>query len=222
MKTKRPIVPKRPALPAPDEAVAITDIELIDEAEFCGFALNQLDLFDIEAASVVMERARLDQIRFHGSRLPKLRLLDAQLKKCDLSNSYFAECSFNRSEFLDCKLTGFRAIEAYIADCKFQNCVGDLLQFQATKFRTTVFQKCHFRNADFRFCDLTATKFEGCDLRRAEFYDAKLQGADFRGSDLTEIKARPEDLKGIIITSQQAFDLSIQFATMLGIEINDE
>jgi uncharacterized protein YjbI with pentapeptide repeats len=221
VKVKRPISVKPPVLPAEGTVANSVQIVLNDEAEYANFVLSQVGLIGQEARFVALETALLTQVRFNGSKLTKLRLSDVRFDRCDLSNTEWTEGKISRAEMFDCKLTGFRLIEADASNCLFLNGVGELVQFHGTRFKSTVFENCLLRGADFRFCDLTGATFIGCDLRDAEFYDAKLEDADFRGSELQGIKTRPENLKGMIISSQQAFDLGRHLAVLLGVEVRD-
>ncbi len=221
MKVKRSISIKPPSLPADGTVANSVPIVLEDEAEYANLVLSQLGLIGQEARFVSFETALLTQVRFNGSKLTKLRLSDVRFDRCDLSNTEWTEVKISRAEIFDCKLTGFRLIDGDVSNCLLLNSVGELVQFHGSKFKNTVFENCLLRGADFRFCDLTGATFIGCDLRDAEFYDAKLEDADFRGSELQGIKTRPENLKGMILSSQQAFDLGRHLASLLGIEIRD-
>lgn len=213
---------KPPALPIDGDAGNTTEIELLDESEHVNVVLLQIDLSDREARFPAIECARLTQVRFSGTQLKKPRLSDVRFERCDLSNAEWPQCKINRAEFVDCKLTGFKLVDADVSNCRFQNCVGELVQLHGSKFKTSLFENCHLRGVDFRFCDLESTTFIKCDLRGAEFYDARLKGADLRGCQLKGMKARAHDLKGAVINSQQAFDLCTDFALLLGIDIKDD
>lgn len=211
-----------PALPAGETGAGPSQISLVDEGEYANLTLSQCDLFEQSARSVSISCALFTQVRLCGCRLERLRLVDIRLDKCDLSNTEWLKAKINRLEILDSKLTGFKMIDADASNCKFQNCVGDLVQFHGVKFKNTAFQNCRLKQSDFRACDLASVFFTGCDLRYAEFYGARLNGADLRGSELTGIKAHPEDLKGAIIDSQQALDLSRHLASLLGMDVRDD
>jgi uncharacterized protein YjbI with pentapeptide repeats len=220
MDTKAKVAIKPPVLPAKDTA-PILSIILDDESEHANFVLSQCDLSSQNSRFVIVESAWLKQVRFNNCQLTKLRLSDVRLEQCDMSNAQWLECKINRVEIVDCKLTGFRMIDADASDCRFQNCIGELVQSHGSTFKKTAFKDCQLKGADFRFCNLEGATFSNCDLRDAEFYNAKLSGTDFRSSELMGIKAQPEDLKGAIIDSDQASALGRHFASLLGLVVKE-
>jgi uncharacterized protein YjbI with pentapeptide repeats len=216
MTGKEKLSTKRPALPVTPRSLSAELVVLSDESLFQNCAISEVDLSYQNSDSVTFESAKLDKVRLSNSEQRRLVLRDVLLNLCDLSNAMWTEGRINRAEFMHSKF-----IEAKISDCRFEGCIGDLVEFQGSQFKNSIFKDCKLRGCDFRFCDLEGTRFDNCDLESAIFYDAKLTGVDFRRSQLMGIKAHPADLKGAIIDEQQAYDLSRHLAGVLGIEVKD-
>lgn len=110
--------------------------------------------------------------------------------------------------------------EARLADVLFEDCVGDMVQMFGSQCKKVCFKNCRLPGIDLRSCDLQEAVFDHCDLQEALFYDSKMAGTDLRGSQLDGIKANPPDLKGAIIDSQQAIDLALHLAILLGLQVH--
>ncbi len=212
--------PKPPSLPAL-KTVSDANLCFAEEAEFSDFVLSNSDLSAQEGRFVQMNSGIFTKVRLNSCLLEKLRISDVRFETCDLSNSIWKEGKANRLEIVDSKLTGFQLTKADLSNLLMDNCMGKLVQFHSSKFKNTTFKNCQLKGADFRYCDLSNVRFINCDLQEAEFYYANLCGTDFRGSQLQGFKAQQQDLKGAIIDSQQAIELSKQLASFLGFEVND-
>jgi uncharacterized protein YjbI with pentapeptide repeats len=213
-------VAKPPVVPV-DDSVAITSIDLEDEADFGDFILLGANLVGSSATQVVIERAHIKQSRCNALNLIKSKLADVILQDCDLSNGQWLDCKFNRVEIIGAKLTGLHLVNGDFTDLKMSSCAGEMVQFHGSTFKRCLLQDCQLKGADFRFCNLEGAALRRCDLTGAEFYGAKLNGADLRDCDLSGLKAHPEDLKGAIIDADQAAMLGRQFALLLGIDVRD-
>ena len=62
------------------------------------------------------------------------------------------------------------------------------------------------------------TIFDSCDLTEADFSQADITGSDLRRSRIEGIRIGPEQLRGVIVTHDQALYL----AGLLGLVIQDE
>jgi uncharacterized protein YjbI with pentapeptide repeats len=218
---KSKVTPRAPLLP-PAGAEALTEINLVDDADFGDFVLSRASLIGQELDLLVIERARFDTVRCNSLILNKPRLADLRFEKCDLSNAQWCEGKLSRIEIIDSKITGFRAVDCELNDCLFQNCGGELMQFHGSVFKKCVFKNCQLKGVDFRFCNLESCVFLDCDLHDVEYYDAKLNGTDFRGSYIAGLKVHAADLQGIILDGDQASFLGRYFASLLGVDVRED
>ncbi len=78
-------------------------------------------------------------------------------------------------------------------------------------------ESCRLEEADFRGADLTGTTFVNCDLRGADFGRAKLQGADMSSSRCNDIRIAPGDVRGLVVSREQA----VALAKLFGLAVRD-
>lgn len=219
-KPEQEVSAKKPRLPKLVEKLSefeISDDDEVEEAHFERFEAGFQEASSASLRAVILEHGRLA-----GSGFPKLRATDSRFNVCDLSNNDWTQCRVVRSEFFDCKFTGWKAVESNFADCLFSGGHGELVQFQASTFKTVVFENCKFPGVDFRQCKLEKVRFANCDLTESIFAEAELHEVDLRGSDIRGLKARAQDLKGAILGLQQASDVASQLARFLGIELRPD
>jgi uncharacterized protein YjbI with pentapeptide repeats len=205
----------------PDETVAESpsDWHLNPREHHTDFVLSNRNLSGQAAASVTIQRARLQDVEMDGSQLKFLRLTDVRFGHCDLANVDWSQSTFDRIEFINCRMTGARFVDSSIKNVSFQDCKIDLAQFRVCGFKDCRFLKSNLREADFYEANLEGVVFSSCDLRGAQLYGANLKGADFRGSQLEELQVRAEDLQGAIIDSLQLLDLAPDLARLIGLNV---
>lgn len=93
----------------------------------------------------------------------------------------------------------------------------NLMQSQVSTLQEVRFEQCHLRGAYFNGCDMSGTVFEGSDLTGADFSGAVIVGCDFRRATIEDIRVAPEQMTGVIVTSDQALYL----ARLFGLDIQE-
>lgn len=219
LKGTRAIAP--PDLPSHLAAPLFPVAALATDGHFTEVALVEWDASGQSADNLLFDAVSIERANLSGTVLRRLRLRDVRLLKSDLSNANWPAAAFDRVELHEGRLTGLKAIEARFSDVRFVGCKADLAQFRHATFRDVRFEDCVLRDADFQGADLRGVSFRGCDVQGANFTAAKLEKADFRGVRLDHLILRPADLKGMIIDSGQAMELSGYFAQILGVTLSD-
>lgn len=169
----------------------------------------------IAGNNIVLDACALDRTRvLHAGALTvrgtELHAVDAA--GADMERSSWRECFID-----DSRSTGTRLNDAYLDDVVFRACKMNLMQCQSSKVRRTRFNDCDLRGADFNGIDLTGTSFEGSDVTGADFSGAILKDCDFRRAIIEDIRVSPEQLNGVIVTSDQALYL----ARLFGLNIRE-
>ena len=69
------------------------------------------------------------------------------------------------------------------------------------------FNGCSLEEADLSEGKLKSVEFSDCDLRKIQLLHTPLDGIDLRSCKIGGLKLNINDLKGAIVTAQQAIDL---------------
>lgn len=152
--------------------------------------------------------------RLAGSH-PKLIVRDATLETCDLRNTALMDLQASRIVLCDCQLLGVDVSGATLRDLVCINCQIKLGRAFGTKFERCRFENCDLREAEFEESRFERVTFRGCDLRQSRLLRSPLRHVDFRGSRVEGIAVGPDQLRGAVITPDQA-DV---FAAAMGLRV---
>jgi len=197
-----------PKVPAWARLQNVHPEEISDQAELEAVRINDVDLTDCAAAHMQIRGAEITNGRAIGAEFERLQLRDVRIADADWSNMNMFGSGWTRVSITGTKLVGARLNESSLRDVSFEDCIGDLLQAQMATFERVGFVRCRLRGAIFNQSDLSNVVFDGCDLREADFSHAVLTGADVRRSDLEGIQLGPDQLRGLIVTPDQALYLA--------------
>ena len=150
-------------------------------------------------------------------KLKSSHFTDVRFENCDLSNISFAECALYRVEFISCKLVGTNLAEATLNHLYMKDCNARYLNLSMSKINQARFSTCDLRNSDINDCKLTSIAFKNCELVESEFSHTPLRGIDLSDSHIEGIHANLPDIRGAIVNTAQAMDLT----SLLGIIIKD-
>ncbi len=206
---------KRPRVPNRGDSFDLAAGAIQDEDIFRDLLISDLDLKGQSAESVCFESVHLRNIKLREARFERIEISDAHFENCDLANIDCREGVLHRVELIECRLTGCRFVETYLQDIVFQNCNGELAQFQFSTFQAGRFEHCNLREANFQGADLRGVSFIDCDLRNAEMSHAQLEKTDLSSSKIDGLHVNPEALKGLIADPIQA----AYFSGLLGITV---
>lgn len=207
-----PGAPKRQSL-AP---LPLDDIQ--DEPAIDGALLQGLAIADDRLANGRIERSVLDAVRLIGADASSLLVRACDLQRCDLSGATMEAASLIRCRIDGCKLTGSTLDRAILRDTVFMECRADLLRLQHAQLEHVRFERCQLRSAFFNGASMPKTVFEECDLTDADFSGADISDSDLRRSRIEGIRIAPDQLRGVIVSHDQALYL----AGLLGLVIRDD
>lgn len=189
---------------------AMEDDIAIENSFFSKQQLRFNDLHHLEFRTCRFEKSNLNHVQ-----IPNGYLLDVEIIDCDLSNAVFNMTLFRRVHFKSCKLTGADFSEALLDQVTFEDCQMDYVNFSDTKIKGLNFVNCQLQEGSFNSCDLKKASFEKCNLSRCEFISTSLKDLDLRTNDISSLLLSLENLRGAIVSSEQALQLSL----LLGIKI---
>jgi uncharacterized protein YjbI with pentapeptide repeats len=151
-----------------------------------------------------IDRCLLRTVSLSNLKAQRLHLHDSRIESSDLANLDLAGGSLERVEIVATRLTGATFTEAQLKSVLFEECKLDFALFRMARLEQSVFERCNLSDADFYATDLSGTVFRNCDLSRADLSLAKLAGTDIRGCRLDDLRGRPAEMDGLIISPDQA------------------
>jgi uncharacterized protein YjbI with pentapeptide repeats len=178
-----------------------------------------------------------------GESHTRVAFVDLDLTEAQVRGTVFTECTFSRARFncsthtdvafLNCTFTNCDFFETRFTECKlvgsmFDRCTYDLMRVDGGNWSHVGLPGADLRRASFRGvrlreADLTGVRCQGASLRDADLSGAWLTGAkltrcDLRGSEVSAIDPAAVELKGAIVTYEQA----LAIAVALGLDVREE
>lgn len=174
-------------------------------------------LVDARLRNGFIEHSILDRVVAIEATADAMIVRHVRMEQCDWSNTTAESASWTTTFADGCKLTGTKLNRARLKDVTFRECRADFAQFQQAKLERVSFENCNLKHAFFNDATMPDTVFAGCDLSEADFSNATMKGCDLRRARINDIRIAPEQLKGVIVTPDQALYL----AGLLGLVIRD-
>lgn len=166
-------------------------------------------------AAVEFTEVKFENVTFDEASVSKMYLRDVVFERCDLANAQLSELTMKRVTFLNCRLVGTSFAESHFEDVVFQDCNLQLAALGFSKQKNVQYASCRLKDADFYENKLTKVAFTDCDLSGINFVGTALKGIDISSSQFDRISITIEDLKGSIVSQEQA----LAFLVMLGLII---
>jgi len=183
--------------------VSQTEETIIENFIFEEQNCNKNEFYNLE-----IKHTKLNNCELIDDRFEKCFFTDIVFENCDLSNSYFTDCNFTRCSFINCKLVGSNIIETILCDITLKNSNCSYINFSEVVFRAVLLKENNLSNSIINSCKIETIKFDNCIFINSQIHHTNLKGVDFSTSDITGIGISPQELKGAIVNSVQALDLS--------------
>lgn len=191
--------------------------KLLQEIEFA--ILEEIDVKNKEFKEIdINQTIKIEKVEFSCCKFTDCKLLYANMngvyftdtifENCDFSNASFEKSNFVRCQFHNCKLIGANFVEANFYHVRIVNCVANYCNCTMAKLENVLLGQTLFRSASFEEVILNKVEYDECDLRQSQFFKTKLKGIDFSNSIIEAIVVSIEDLKGVIVNSLQALELT--------------
>ncbi len=204
-KRQEPWPPEFPEQPG----IALTDLPepLADHLDYNGFVLSQHTLDDRAAEGTSFREIRFRECSMSRTAFGSVEFSDVRFDSCALAGANWEKARIGRVAIYDCGMVGMRLLSATIDDLLVHGSNCDMALFWKTRFHRARFERCSLRGASFEGADLSGVAFSECDLTGADLRATTLIGTDFRGSRIEGIAIGAPDLRGAIISPDQAADL---------------
>ncbi|MDR3551609.1 MAG: pentapeptide repeat-containing protein [Clostridia bacterium] len=198
----------------PKEPAAVKPAGPVQDDDSYSDCLIEHGAFSGEARHVNFLRAALRGVRFEAS-LRAAEFEDVLFEGCDLSNVDLSDAILLRTAFVDCRMTGVNFSGAVLRDTAFENSMTKYASFRFARFDRAAFTGCNCTSADFEEVSFTKTRFAQTSLRQVQMSGTALANIDLTSCDIDGLGARPEDLRGAVLTPEQA----ITAAKIIGVVI---
>lgn len=206
MKIRKPIINGQ--LNENDSIKNRISVFLSDEVDIEFYLFQNQTLSDVDIALVEIRGCIFVNCKFVNCHFFKADFTDIVFNSCDLSNCTFSECTFHRVEFESCKLTGSGFGEAYLRNTTFNQSKCSYIDLSRSNIKATQFLNCDMANTHISYSKLSAV-FKDCSLSGSNLFHTPLHGLNFTSCNIEGICVAIEDLKGVIVNSAQAIDLSV-------------
>lgn len=205
-----------PVLPGHREALyEIRWDELLLDGEGDGVRIEGGDSDGRPCTRLVLRTAWLRGVQSPGLNCSGLRITDVRWERCDLSNAQLRGMEALRAEWLECRMLGLAAPECRWDRVRITGGEARYARFPDATWTNCLLSGCDLREVDLRGANLRGTAFPGCDLTGADLRGANLDGADLRGAQIEGVEWHAEDVRGAIVSADQA----LAMAPLLGIRI---
>ncbi len=187
--------------------------------DLCHFASS--DERETDAGSSRFTECAFENVQFDGIRLRRTKFTDVWWRGSRVLSSDIAESEWLDVAMLSSALAGIDAYSTQLRQRRvpaLQAGRGEPARLDPARGRL---RDCILRDVDFTTAKLLDVKFPGTALRGAKFAKAKLTRVDFRDATVVEVLDGYQNLRGSIIDSGQAVELSADFAQALGITVKD-
>lgn len=148
-------------------------------------------------------------------KLDKAEFVDVIFDHCDFSNISMQECEFRRVVFQSCRLTGCDMSGSHLQDVQMMRSQAGYLNLNNTHLQSCLWQNCIFAEASMNYMKNSNLEIQSCDFTKTEWANTNLLGLDMSDSIIDGIAVNAENLKGVIVNSEQA----IAMARLLGIHV---
>jgi uncharacterized protein YjbI with pentapeptide repeats len=199
------------------------ELDAIEIKRLDGLELDQCRVEGCALAGETGERIRFDGVRIVAGVLTETKLeilsfVDVLCERCDFSMVEWQKAKLTRVELRGSRVTGAKVLQGEFDNVRFVDCHLEYASFPGARFRSVSFEQCRLKEADFSGADLSGTMFTECDLDGVDFTRAKLQGADVSASMFREIRVGAGDVRGLVVSREQA----TAFSRLFGLVIGDE
>ncbi len=171
----------------------------------------------IEAEHVRFEEVHFRNVNLTGSKLPFSSWSNSILEDCDLSHVDFSRTRFHRVLFKNCKLAGTDFDQTELRDVYWQECQAPYALFNQMDMRDVCFTNCLLKGANFLDSKWDYVQFGHSTIDDVQFTGTSLKNVDLSNCQFTTIHTNAEEIKGAIISAEQA----VSFIELFGVKVKD-
>lgn len=169
------------------------------------------------ADHVFFDKVIFKNVIFKEIDFSRVELTNVVFQNCDLSNVNFDEGIVHQVELNNCKILGINLLGTTLRNVLFDNCCGDYATFRNVNCKQVKFDNSSLAKADFYESTLRDVYFSHSNLDQMQLSGTKLTGIDLSSCEFSQLGVNIEDVKGCIVSPQQA----VGFSKLFGLIVND-
>lgn len=195
---------QKPDLPQNLETLSIKDM-----ANHSSFEMGRIEstIGPIHAKHVRFSEIHVKNVVFEETHLPYSSWMDVIFEKCDLSNVDFSGAKFIRVEFKDCKMRGANFDNVVMRDVSWMNCQAPYSRFSLTEMKDVRFDNCLLTGSNFLDASVDNLQLGATTIEDVQFTGTSLKNVDLSECQYTYIHVQEDDLRGAIVSPEQAISL---------------
>jgi len=201
----------------PGELSVFTQLDVQSNDFFEMGTIQDCVIENQNANKVTFDKFSFKNVTFTETALTGVEFTDVIFERCDLSNIDFSDAIIHRTKFLECKMIGINLSGATLRNVLFDRCLGDYATFRFSNTKQVIVQDSSFYKTDFISSKLHKIDLSRTNIDQSQWSGTKLDGIDLSDCEFNGLGAAVEDLKGCIISREQAY----VFATMFGLIVNE-
>ena len=197
-----------------NEVKKIDELKDLECVSCCNLKEETITSFD---HYIEFQNCTFEKIIFDGN-FEGIRFQNVKFKECCFSNSNFYGSSFINVIFESCDLIGIDMSGSTCIDVSILSSKSNY-----SNFNDSIMKHVKLMESDFSEASLSRVKLEQVILKnnrfiKADFHNTSLKSIDFRTNEMEGIFVNLADLKGAIVTPNQA----VCFFPLLGLTIKEE
>lgn len=197
-----------------NEIKKISEIKDLECVSYC--ILKEETVTDF-SHYVEFQNCTFEKVIFDGN-FEGIRFQNVNFKECCFSNSNFYGSSFIKTDFESCNLIGTDMSGSTCIDVTIFSSKSNYSNFNDSTLKQVKLIENDFSEASFSRVKLEQVILENNRFIKADFHNTSLKHLDFRSNEVEGIVVNLADLKGMIVTTNQA----ICFFPLLGLVIKEE
>jgi len=201
-----------------DELTAVSVEKLTPSAYIEGLLIERQEVVGHDAKNIDMQESKISHITASESLLQGLSMKDVIVDSTNLTASKVSDSKLMRVVFKGCRLQGIDFSSSELSDVVFEDCNLDLSNFNMATFRDVIFKDCSLNDTSFVSSKQQNVAYENCTIEKIDITDTTARNVNLSGSQIYNISGLSA-LKSFTLDMNQVTSLASEFATMLGVKI---
>lgn len=201
-----------------DELTAMGIEKLTSSASLEGVVIERQDITNLDARNSDIQESKIIHITAPESSFQGSTMKDLFVDSTNLTASKISDSRLMRVVFKGCRLQGIDFSSSELSDVVFEDCNLDLSNFNMVTLRDVAFKSCSLNDTSFVSSKQKNVAYENCIIEKIDITNTTAQNVSLATSQILNISGISA-LKAFTLNMNQISSLAPEFATMLGIKI---
>lgn len=192
-------------------------MELLSNEDYTNLTIEE-ETFPSNLTDTNFRKCNFTKVDFSNKDIRSVYFENCTFTNCDFSNCEFSTFANKGNTYINSKMIGLNFIETHFSNVSFTDCNLMYTNYSDSILSKVSFTRCNLSSSSFislkKHTNLT---FDECNLDKADFLNTPLIGLDLRTCEIGNIRINIENLRGLIVTTNQAISL----ASSLGLDIRE-